>query len=254
MDECNSLIRDPILQSFDSGIQIDEDQGDCQVVFPFSRVDGDPIILYVKEGDGKYTITDEGETHGMLFLSGVDIDGGKRENRVEAAKERFGLDEAVKEIRLTTSPEELGSRLLDAYQAVQWISFLRYTRRPYSPSYFKDKVASFLRSNEYKFEEDVKVKAESEDQEVDFSLSNLGRPTYLESIQARDGSDLRNKSKDTSYKWIKIGRAQPNSRFITVIDDLDGEFQKANMAPLFDDSDAVIPWTERDDLTAVINE
>lgn len=75
---------------------------------------------------------------------------------------------------------------------------------------------------------------------------------YLEAIQARDGSDLENKSRDTALKWIRINRAEPNSRFITVLDDINGEFKKERMMTLFDDSDAVVPWSERDDLLEAV--
>lgn len=252
MDDCNQLIRERLVQEFSRGVRIDESQGDCRIIFPFTRTDGDPIILYVIDKGDHYIVTDDGETHGMLLVSGVDIDTKKRQNRVDAAKERFNLDEASKEIRLTSSHDDLGGRILDAYQAVQWIAFLVYTRQPYSPSYFRDKVASFLRENEYNFDEDVDVPAESESRNVDFEITGLSQPTYLESIQARNGSDLHGKSDETSLKWIKIGRAQPNSRFITVVDDVDGVYKKANMKSLFDDSDAIIPWTEKDDLINVL--
>lgn len=252
MTNCNALIRDRLRDAFDGQVSIDEDQGDCRVVLPFYRVDGDPIILYVTEKDDQYQISDEGETHGMLLTSGVDIDTEKRENRVEAARERFDLDTSKTAITLTASADELGSRLLDAYQAVQWISFLIYTRRPYSPSYFRDKVAGFLRKNELPFEEDVEVSTGSDEEEVDFRLDTHGYGTYLEAIQARNGSDLENKSRDTALKWIRINRAEPNARFITVLDDINGEFKKERMMTLFEDSDAVVPWSERDDLLEVV--
>lgn len=252
MPNCNALLRPKILDQFDGQLQIDENQGDCRVVFPFRRLDGDPIILYVVEEKDHFVISDEGETHGMLLTSGVDIDTEKRENRVDSARERFNLIEAEKEIRLTATEENIGQRLLDAYQAVQWISFLVYTRRPYSPSYFKDKVASFLRKHQFRFEEDRPVQAESEDQTVDFTITNQPRPVYLQSIQARNATDLKEKSNDTSFKWIKISRAQPNVRFVTVVDDDDGIYEKEHMRALFDDSDAVIPWTNRDDLPMAI--
>lgn len=254
MTDCDSLIRQPILQAFDQNIHIVEDQGDCRVMLPFRRMDGDPIFLYIYEESGEYIITDEGETHGMLLTSGVDIDSEKRESRVEAVKERFNLKEAHTEVSLTASKEQLGLRILDAYQAVQWIAFLVYTRRPYSPSYFKDKVASFLRSNDYQFKEDATVDAESEPQTVDFELSGLSQPTYLQSIQARNASDLHEKSKDTSWKWIKISRVQPDSRFVTMVDDEDGIYSKEKMNALYDDSDAVISWSERNDLAIALVE
>lgn len=252
MDECNSLIRNRLIADLEGDIRIDEDQGDCRVIFPFVRPDGDSIILYVIDEGDHFVITDEGETHGMLLTSGVDIKTEKRKNRVAAAKTRFNLDAAKKEIRLTATENTLGDRLWDAYQAVQWVSFLMYTRHPHSPSYFKDKVAVFLRENNYVFEEDAVVDAESEDQTVDFAFDQLSQPTYLESIQARDGSALREKSRDTSWKWIKIERVTPDARFVTIVDDEDGAYKKENMQPLLDDSDAVIPWTERQDLPVAL--
>lgn len=252
MNNCNSLLKDRLVEEFDRDIRIDEDQGDCRVIFPFVRPDGDPIILYVIEEEDHFVITDEGETHGMLLTSGVEINTEKRKNRVQAAKTRFGLDSAKKQIRLTATDDTLGERLWEACQAVQWISFLIYTRHTHSPSYFKDKVAVFLRENNYIFEEDATVTAESEDQTVDFAFDRLSQPTYLESIQAPTASALRSKSRDTSWKWIKIERVDPDARFVTVVDDEEGSYKKENIQPLLDDSDAVIPWTERQDLPTAL--
>lgn len=236
----------------ESGVRIDDDQGDCRVIFPFSRPDGDPVTLYVIEEGNRYVITDEGETHGMLLTSGVNVETEKRENRVSSAKERFDLDSVKNEIRLTATHNNLGGRLWDAFQAVQCVAFLVYTRHPHSPSYFKEKVAGYLRENDFLFEEDATVTAESENQSVDFAFEQLPRPTYLESIQARDASSLKEKSRDTSWKWIKIERVDPDARFLTIIDDKGGEYKKENIQPLLDDSDAVVPWTERQDLITTL--
>lgn len=254
MDDCESLISQPLTDAFGRSLYVDSHQGDCRVMFPFRRVDGDPVILYViSEDDGSYTITDDGETHGMLLTSGVDIDTDTRKERVSAAATRFDLDEAEKEVRATATRESLADRIIDVFQAAYWISFLVYTRSPYSPSYFKDRVAGFLRQNNIQFAEEQEVNAESEPQTVDFEILNQPSPTFLESIHARNPSDLLGKSRDTSYKWIKIERVTEDARFITMLDDEDGEFIKENMQPLFDDSDAVIPWTERDGLLEIIS-
>lgn len=144
MTTCEELIRGPLSSYLEAIVQISSEDGDCRVTLPLERNDGDPVIIWVKEEKGGYTITDEGSTYSMLFLSGIQLDSETRSRRVSAAKERFGLDSAEKEISVHVTEEEVGHRIFDVAQAVQWISFIEELRHPYPQTDFRTEVSDFI--------------------------------------------------------------------------------------------------------------
>lgn len=253
MNNCEQTIRPKLTQHFGSNLDIDSADGDCRVVFPFQRVDGDPVILYVVEQNGQYKITDEGSTHGMLWTSGVTLDSGKAMKRTEAIEERFDLDAAPEELAAFATEESLAERMLDVLQAALAMSFIVYTRKTHSPSKFSEKVSGYLHGEGIDFRVDYTEDVDPEPQQVDFYFPQAPQPTYMDAIQARDGSDLHKKSRDTGYTWMKIRDQKPNSTFISLVDDDGGEYQKERMHPLYDDSDHVLAWSDRAQLPSLVS-
>lgn len=253
MTDCNSELRHEFSDALSQDFRAEEVDGDCRVVLPLYKPDGDPVVLYIIEDGDEYVITDEGYTHGALFNSGVNLDTTKRENRLQAAAERFNLEEAKSEVRARARSGELGSRIWDTAQAAQWIGFLQYTKKPHSPSYFKEKVAAFLKSEGFNVIPDQKVKGESGRIRVDFEVADVPRRTFIETIQARGNTDLKEKSIQVSWKWIKIGRVMGDVRFYSVINDKDVAYGEDDIEPLLDDSTGVISWEDRDLLTEALS-
>lgn len=252
MRDCNSVIRPALESTFSDGVSITDDDGDCRVTLPFERYDGDLITLWIKEGDKGYIVTDEGETYGMLYVSNVNLDQEYRKKCVGSIRERFNLEEAKYEVRALANKRNLGSRILDVYQAIQAISFLSYTRRPYPQTDFRNAVGDYLTDEGYQYEPNFKVKGASEQQVVDFHVLNQRVPTYIEAIHAGNNSSLLQSSRNTSRKWMEIKLANGEHNFVSVVDDEGGVYDEEYMKPIIRHSDYVIPWTERSSLTEAI--
>lgn len=158
----------------------------------------------------------------MLFLSNINLDQERRQKRLQSTKQRFALEKAQYEIRLRATEDTLGDRILDAIQAVQSISYLVYTRRPYTQSTFQEDVAEYLTRHEYQYSRNATVDGATDRHRVDFDITS-DRPTYLETLYARDVSTARSTAQRTAYKWIDVGGALPNAHRVSVVNDESGE-------------------------------
>jgi hypothetical protein len=246
MTGCRELIEPALRESFFDSINISDDNGDCLLTFSFVRPDGDPIRLWIIENGSSYVITDEGETYGMLYLSGINVENENRKQRIEAVQQRFGLDSALFEIQKSVTADELGSTILEVYEAVHRIASLEYSRRPYPQDDFRTFVSNYLTEKiPYGYETNVSVEGFAEPQTIDFEFVDLPQPTYMQAIRAGNGSELHRQSQDTAYRFIQVRRVQDNSKFFSLVDDERGVYSESQMRPLIADSDEVIRWSEK---------
>lgn len=252
MTDCEDLIRPAIDSALDEGIHISDDQGDCRVTVPFERSDRDAVTLWVVQNGDTYHITDEGETYGMLYLSNINLDQERRSKRLQTIKERFNLDEAKHEISLTADEPELGSRLLDAIQAVQSISYLAWTRQKYTYTDFRSDVGDFLTEEGFYYTPNYDVEGGSDDHVVDFSVHEQPQPTYIDAIHAESATSARGMAKKTAFKWTDIAKVDESVRRISILDNEAGEYDARTENILENYSDAYVPWSNKDDLPQVI--
>jgi len=253
MTGCDELIRPTLESAFTDATLISEDDGDCRITVPFERADGDIITLWIKRNGEKYHITDEGETFGLLYLSNINIDQERRKQRVSTVKDRFGLNEAKNEVRITTDRENIGRRILDAVQAVQALSYLTYTRRQYTQTDFRADVGEYLTEEGFHLDHNPEVSGTSENHRVDFALQNVEQPTYLEALHAEDISTSKSMAQRTMYKWVDIKQQVPNAVRISVLDDESGEFGRETENILRNYSDHFFPWSYREEMAQTLH-
>jgi hypothetical protein len=254
MTDCTELIRPRLTEAFESRLLIEPDKNDCRVTLPLERSDGDAIRLWVIQNGDRYKITDEGETYGLLYLSNINLDQERRSNRVDTIQERYDLDEAKEEVKTSASPDELGQRILDVAQAIQSISHLTFTRRQYTQTDFRADVGTFITELGYRFDSNPEVQGTSEKHRVDFGIKGQKKPTYIEALHAEDASTAKTMAQRTMYKWTEIkGHYGDNVNRISVIDDESGEFGHDAEAILTNYSDAMVPWSQKENrLSAAI--
>lgn len=251
MTNCEDLVWPALKSAFEENVSISDEDGECRITVPFERADRDAITLWIRQEGNDYVITDEGETYGYLYLSNINLDQSRREKRLSSTKQRYNLDSAKYEIKLTTNQENLGYRLLDAIQAVQSISYLAYTRRQYTQTDFKDEVGGYLEGEGYHYERNVDIVGDSEPHRVDFHVHN-GKPTYLDALHAEDVSTAHSMAERTAFKWVDIQAAEPDVTTIAVLDDESGEYDERTVQILSNYSDRYIPWSTRGTLADVI--
>lgn len=249
MTKCSELVRPQLIEAFDTGLSIDADREDCRVTLPFERSDGDAIRLWVVQNGDQYTITDEGETYGLLYLSNINLDQERRANRVKTIQERYSLDQAKQEVKATVSKDELGQRILEVGQAVQSISHLTYTRRQYTQTDFRADVGTYITELGFRYDTNPEVQGTSEKHRVDFGIKDQEKPTYIQALHAEDASTAKTMAQRTMYKWTEIqGHYGNNVNRVSVTDDESGEFGHDSETILRNYSDSLVPWSQRDDM------
>jgi len=251
MTDCEDIVWPALDSAFKEGVTITSEEGECHVTVPFERADRDAISLWIRREGENYVVSDEGETYGYLYLSNINLDQSRREKRLQSTKQRFNLDSAKYEVKLTAEKERLGARLLDAIQAVQSISYLSYTRRQYTQTDFRNEVGSYLDDEGYHYERNIDIDGDSEPHRVDFHVQN-GKPTYLDAIHAEDVSTSHSMAERTAFKWVDIQAGTPDVTTITVLDDETGEYDERTVRILSNYSDEYIPWSTRGSITNAI--
>ena len=253
MKDDTEILGEKLSEGFANGVAIEHDAEDSKVVFPLERSDGDLIVLWVEQqNDDQFKITDAGETYGMLFLSNINVDLEKRENRIQTIKERYDLDEAKKEITTSVTRSELGRRLLDVAQAVQAVSYLTYTRRQYTQTDFRSDVGAYLANSGFRYDANPEVTGKSETHRVDFSVHGSKQPIYIDSLHAEDASTARDMARKIGYKWNDISLENAQAQTISVADDESGELGSDAANILKTHSDVYIPWSQKDELTQIL--
>lgn len=251
MMDCEKHIWPALKSSLRSSTSIVEEGDECKVTVPFEKFDNDAISLKISRQGDEFVITDESETYGMLYLSNVKIDQPRRQRRLKSTKQRYNLDAAEYEIRLTATKENLGDRIFDAIQAVQSVSSLALTRQQYTTSDFHDEVGSQLTEWGHYYERNVKVGGVVEDHRIDFHVQN-GKPIYLQALHAENAPSAYSMAVRTQWKWTDIVKEIPDCYRISVLDDETGEIDDRAVAILKDYSDAYIPWSSRQQLQTTL--
>lgn len=93
------------------------------ITTPFFRYDGDAIRIWVSQlENGKYALTDAGQTYARLYLADVDTDSEWYKKLTDSLMHRYDLDSSHYTIELTTEEDRLGKRLIEITQAVNTLS------------------------------------------------------------------------------------------------------------------------------------
>ena len=119
--------------------------GGCLLVTPFQRQDGEFIELEMcLLNDGKLKLTDNGDTIGYLWVSGLNIRRrGMRKIFGEIAS-RYGVEVSNDEISKLSSRETIGQDIDKMLRAVQDVSYLIYKREFRGVATFDEEVEKFI--------------------------------------------------------------------------------------------------------------
>ncbi|WP_158056540.1 DUF1828 domain-containing protein [Halorussus halophilus] len=251
MNGCDEAIRPALQEAFATEAKIESaDENGCLVTLPFQRPDLDSITLLITQSENGYIISDEGRTFGMLYVLNVDISAETRKSRMKSIKELYDLDRAKYEIRLRANEKELGTRIRDAIQAVQAISYLTYTRKSYSKNEFSDIVSAFLDKRGVDHERNDEVMGDVGKHIIDIRIRG-DDPIYIQTVSADSMSQARTKARRTALAWDDIFDKDPSIKRISVLDDervADEEVDRL----LFKYSDNYIPWSDKEELIGVV--
>lgn len=147
-----------------------------EITTPFLDRHNDHLQVYAKRLDGRFVISDEGETIADLVASGVDVRQVRRRQMIEGVARGFGVQSERGTLQVEATQNQLGRRMHSLIQAMLAVNDMYVLARSRIESFFLEDVQSFLTSAEVRFTPRVKLAGKSGyDHSVDFLVPRSSR-------------------------------------------------------------------------------
>lgn len=206
-----------------------------RITMPFLDRNNDNIEIYVlKDEDGCYTLTDDGQTLSELKLTGFNLQGNAKRKAIldtilRAHAVTLSTDE---ELTVSCNREDLPLRKHMLAQCIQKVSDLFYLSRPNVQSIFLDDVRTFLDDNNIRCMQNVSfVGISTLTATYDFAIAgtqelpdrlikvvNTLNTDYAKSIIFNWNDTKQNRKHDSVlYAFIFDEEKAPSSRALTTL-------------------------------------
>jgi hypothetical protein len=246
------------LSHLNSQFVILPDRDGCRLVTPFERQDGESIEVRVTErADGQLLLTDDGMTSDYLFLSGVNLESSDSLfQEASGVAQRYGvtLDMASSEIFLMIPAVNVGSGLHQLMSAIVAVGDMLFKRAHRSISTFDDEVEGFFLERNIVPQKRLEVRGQSALHTITFYV-NGQRRWLLEPVSVMSRNTARNRARLLAFQWMDIKNITDAYRCIAILDDRQRQMElfwadHDVAGPLFEYSDVVVEWSQRDILAA----
>ena len=240
-----TAVAEQVVSHIGNGFDAYPIEGGCVIVTPFLRPDFDHIELYMEQKNNGILITDDGDTIGNLFVSGLKI---TKDLQAEIAN--IATSHGVHFANSTMSVGATDASAGDAFQrllnAVQAVTYLIYKRSHVHRPTFGDQVEEFLLENRVSYSPNYFVQGKGDKHTIPYYI-NGNRNIMLEPVTANTASSARNQATRIGYQWLDMRAAHVQGNYTVIIDDR-GErwgntWENAQaLHSLSTSSDTVIRW------------
>jgi len=245
------------LDALPSRYDVREHEDGCLLTTPFYLPDNSRLGVHlVGRPDGTLEVTDFGTTLDNLFASGVTVPDNDR--RLVTIGRRFGVRVEGGEIRLTTTPEDLGEAITAVVHAILDAAYLVYTRRSRAAPNFGAEIEQVLIGDGRRYDTRFEVTGATDRHTFDYHLAGARAPLLIEALSTTSRQMSLAQARITSFKVIDTRRATEDNgyRFACLIDDRTPEQQDAiterTLNTLSGNVDTVVLWSEREKVTALL--
>ena len=245
-DNCKTAV-EQYVKALAEGFEVQETEGGCIVVTPYVRRDNDLIEIGVeRQPDGRFLVTDYGETLAYLNLSGVNISRSPEVKRTLAQiGKRFRVEIAEDDISAFASDDALGPALENVINAVVDAAYLVYKRRRHPPVSFDERVEKLLISEGFTYDSTFPVRGKTEVHRFRFHVNSRSN-SLIEPLTATSGNSALAKAERLAFRWLDIVSAEIPYQKIVIVDDEGPKTTIWTGRPievLSGYSDAVILWS-----------
>jgi len=206
-------------------VAVSERGGFLRVRTPFWYPDGGVVDVFVKERDGKFTLTDLGEALGWLRNQSL---SGRRSPRQQKLDQDVCLTQGVEFFKgqLVLRCEDL-TRLSDGIvrlgQAMVRVADVWFTTRTRSVESITDEVSDLLQEKLIPFERGVKLAGRSgRDWSVDFQTRTVDRSALVCVLSSGSQAAARRIAEHICAEWYDLSLLKTGSqptRFVSLFDD-----------------------------------
>jgi len=249
--QCEQLITS-YLQHMEHNLKGTPTDDGCVVLTPFIRPDGEAIELaVVMQSDGRFRLTDMGDTLGYLYVNGLTLSRAVLEN-VRKACRRF--DTSLEGATLAVPLEEqlvIGEGLHRLVQTVLEVTALIQKRRPIERITFDAEVESLIIISGRVYDPDYAIQGQRSVHEVRFHV-NSNRRMLIQPLSAASESGAFAWAERWAYRFDDILRREDRWHCIAILDDRGEKSQIWSDRALRPIRNFAIQWQVRDELSAML--
>lgn len=196
--------------------------GALVATLPIFKPNGDAIEVGIEPTDqGRWKLSDLGETHATLYLAGVELhDEYVRAEEFRRVLSAHSISEAEQELSVEVSSNELIDGMFDFMHAIQSMLALQFTIRPQQLGRdFPSVVAKFFAENHASFEiPEAPIEGKSGKWHFNFILNHVKEETLVKALTARSKPQALKSAKDSVFEIGDV-RAIRNARAVVIADD-----------------------------------
>jgi hypothetical protein len=208
------------------GSEIDcRPSGDDSLVatFPVLRLNGDAIDIGIAPvGDGRWRLSDLGETHSMFFLADLDFhDDYVRAEEFNQIVHAHRLRDADQEISIEVDDGDLADRIFEFLHALQSMSGLQFTSKPRKPHRdFNTIVAMFFAEQRASIAMPTEpIEGVSGGWKFDFSLNHTAQETLIKTISTVGKNQIKTFTEKATFEIGDVRKLKPDADAVVIGDD-----------------------------------
>lgn len=139
-----------------------KDRGDwIEIETPFLDRHNDFIQIYTQSVDGRFLLTDLGNTIVDLELSGCPINTAKRKEFLETTLRGFGVELVDNELQTRATKDSFGERKHSLIQAVMSVNDMFYTSKQNAANFFLEDVGLWLDAENIRYTSRISLNGKS---------------------------------------------------------------------------------------------
>jgi hypothetical protein len=221
------------------------------ITTPFTDRHNDHVEIYVKEENGKFYLTDDGETLGDLSISGTDINTPKRQAVFMATVNGLGVQTDLESLFVEAEAGNLPQKKHALIQAILAVNDMHMMSQENVLAFFKEDVMAFFRENiRIPFVSDIKLPGKTGyDHSIDFIFpSTQSNPERIIKTVNKATKDRVQSAVFTFFDVQQLRQEAIES--ILIYNDNEAELNADAKKALSQYSISAYPWSAKDSLIA----
>ena len=191
-------------------------------ILPILKPNGDAIEIGIAPGpNGQWRLSDLGETHAALYLSGVELnDEYVRAEEFRQILSAYRIADDQSELSTDVSYDELIDRMFELVHAIQSVLALQFTIKPTQLTRdFPSVVAKFLAEHNTSFEVPPEpIDGRSGKWKFNFVLNHVRKETLVKALSAKSKAAAMRSAEQSVFE-INDVKAVRDSDALVIADD-----------------------------------
>lgn len=217
-----------------------------RIITPFLDRYNDHLILYAKEEQGIYTLTDDGYVINELALAGAEPSSGRRLKLLNEIVAGYGVKVEKDELVVTATPRDFAQKKHMLLQAMMTVDDLFMTSRSRVSSLFFEEIAQFLSHHDVRYSESLQLAGLSGlSHKVDFLIpsSKKAPERMVKAINSPTRTNIE--SVLFTYSDVKETRKQ-DLKLVVFLNDREASVSDSLLGALETYSALPIPWSQKE--------